>query len=289
MVRARGDAGIDGFINLCKPAGPTSHDLVAIVRRRLATRRVGHAGTLDPLAEGVLPLALGRATRLVEALADADKEYYAEIELGRRTTTDDAEGELVLRSDVPDFSPAELDAALASLQGQIEQVPPSYSALKVGGRRSYALARTGQSPVLAARRVQIYSIVRRAWARPVGPLRDAKAQAAVRWDCFASTAAVARRCPAGHRWASAPGRLSTATAARMPSRMQSVATPLGASGFSTSVEVIPVPDGTTLPDEAHCTPACIFAPHWPPPSGCFPLRPLLFWQRGTAIRQHNKK
>src|SRR5215208_6809510 len=100
-ARARGDAGLDGFLNVCKSAGPTSHDIVAAARRVLQTRRIGHAGTLDPLAEGVLPLAIGRATRLVDRLAEADKAYYAEIFLGRRTTTHDAEGEKLKTNDVP--------------------------------------------------------------------------------------------------------------------------------------------------------------------------------------------
>jgi tRNA pseudouridine55 synthase len=171
MARARGDAGLDGFINLCKPAGPTSHDLVSAVRRRLGTRRVGHAGTLDPLAEGVLPLALGRATRLVDLLAEADKEYQAEIELGRRTSTDDAEGELLSSRPVPRYAAAELDAALAGFVGQIQQVPPGFSALKVGGQRAYSLARAGQRPVLAARAVQIFALERRAWEWPVLTVR----------------------------------------------------------------------------------------------------------------------
>ena len=91
MARARGDSGLDAFLNICKDRGPTSHDVVARVRRLLGTRRVGHAGTLDPAAEGVLALALGRATRLIDRLADAGKEYYAEAVLGLRTSTDDAE------------------------------------------------------------------------------------------------------------------------------------------------------------------------------------------------------
>lgn len=167
MTRARGDSGLDGFINLCKPSGPTSHDLIARVRRLLGTRRVGHAGTLDPLAEGVLPIALGRATRLVDRLASADKVYEAWAVLGRRTTTDDAEGELLTQVVVPDFSRQELQTALEAFVGQIEQVPPAYSAIKVAGRRSYDLARSGAAVALAARAVTIGWAELRSWDRPV--------------------------------------------------------------------------------------------------------------------------
>jgi tRNA pseudouridine55 synthase len=151
MSRAKGDIGPDGFLNLCKPSGPTSHDMVAAARRLLGTRRIGHAGTLDPLAEGVLPLALGRATRLI----------------GVRTSTDDAEGELLESRAVPRFDASELDAALAAFVGEIDQVPPGYSALKVGGRRAYELARAGREVTLSARRVTIYEIERRRWEWPV--------------------------------------------------------------------------------------------------------------------------
>lgn len=171
MVRGQGDAGLDGFLNLCKPAGPTSHDLVAFVRRSLRTRRVGHAGTLDPLAEGVLPIALGRATRLIDLLADSDKEYYAEIVLGRRTTTDDAEGELLAQRPVDGLTVQEIEAALTSFLGEIEQRPPAYSAIKVAGRRAYDLARQGQNLNLAVRRVTIYSIEPRSWQPPVLAVR----------------------------------------------------------------------------------------------------------------------
>src|SRR5688572_10635696 len=102
--RRRDDADIHGVVNVCKPRGFTSHDVVAVVRRTLGTRRVGHTGTLDPLAEGVLPVCVGRYTRLVDLLTNTEKEYYAEIELGARTTTDDAEGEVIERRSVPDLS-----------------------------------------------------------------------------------------------------------------------------------------------------------------------------------------
>jgi tRNA pseudouridine55 synthase len=165
--RARGDTGLDAFINVCKPPGPTSHDIVADIRRVLGTRRVGHSGTLDPLAEGVLPVAVGRATRLIDALAAADKEYYAEAVLGVRTSTDDAAGEVTSRQELPDLSLKQLDDILAAFVGTIDQIPPAYSAVKVAGRRSHELARTGRGVKLTARRVAIYSLERLDWERPL--------------------------------------------------------------------------------------------------------------------------
>ena len=107
MSRRRADdADVHGLLNVCKPRGFTSHDVVAVVRRTLHTRRVGHAGTLDPLAEGVLPVCVGRYTRLVDYVSNGDKGYYAEIQLGARTTTDDAEGEIVERLPVPPLTQA---------------------------------------------------------------------------------------------------------------------------------------------------------------------------------------
>jgi tRNA pseudouridine55 synthase len=165
--RARGDSGLDGFLNICKPVGPTSHDVVVSARRLLGTSRVGHAGTLDPLGEGVLPLALGRATRLLDELSEADKAYYAEAVLGLRTSTDDAAGETVQQRPVPKFGPDELDQAMAEFLGDSEQVPPAFSALKIKGQRAYALARKGYEIKLEPRPITIYRIERRRWEWPV--------------------------------------------------------------------------------------------------------------------------
>src|SRR3954454_19668072 len=107
--RRRDDADVHGLLNVCKTRGFTSHDVVAVVRRTLKTRRVGHAGTLDPLAESVLPVCVGRYTRLVDHLANGDKGYYAEIVLGARTTTDDAEGDTVERRAVPPLTADDLE------------------------------------------------------------------------------------------------------------------------------------------------------------------------------------
>jgi tRNA pseudouridine55 synthase len=171
--RRTDDADVHGFLNVCKPRGFTSHDVVAVVRRTLRTRRVGHAGTLDPLAEGVLPVCVGRYTRLVDYVSNGDKGYYAEIELGARTATDDAEGEIVERLPVPALSDTDLERALASFRGPIQQVPPIYSAIKVAGQRAYALARRGDAPELQARAVTIHSLDLVRWQSPTLTLRVA--------------------------------------------------------------------------------------------------------------------
>ena len=147
-------SGLDGILVVAKPAGPTSHDVVALVRRLAATKRVGHGGTLDPFAGGVLPLFLGRATRVVEYHLGDRKAYRATVCFGATTSTDDLEGELV---PVPGPGPTReaVEAALPALRGRITQTPPAYSALKVGGRRAYALARAGQQVELAPRDVEI--------------------------------------------------------------------------------------------------------------------------------------
>ena len=155
-----------GFLNICKEPGFTSHDVVAVVRRLLALRRVGHAGTLDPAAEGVLPICVGRATRLVDRLADCDKGYYAEVVLGVQTRTDDAEGEMLDTAAVPNLTPAALDAALDTFRGPILQRPPAFSAIKVGGRRAYHLARQGQAPHLQAREVTVHRLTLHWWRPP---------------------------------------------------------------------------------------------------------------------------
>jgi tRNA pseudouridine55 synthase len=139
---------------IAKPPGPTSHDVVALVRRLSGTRRVGHGGTLDPFASGVLPLFLGRATRLVEYHAADRKQYRATICFGARSTTDDLDGELSPVEGPPVRRDA-VEAGLAGLTGTIEQVPPAHSAIRVGGRRAYALARAGETPELAPRTISI--------------------------------------------------------------------------------------------------------------------------------------
>jgi tRNA pseudouridine55 synthase len=141
--------------------------MVALARRVLGTRRVGHAGTLDPLAEGVLPLAVGRCTRLVEQLADADKAYFAQVTLGVTTSTDDREGQVIATQPVLAFETGELLSVLAGFTGQIQQRPPAYSALKVAGQRAYALARAGAAVELDPRTVQVYRLQLCRWETPL--------------------------------------------------------------------------------------------------------------------------
>ena len=146
--------GPDGLLVVDKPGGLTSHDVVARARRALGTRKVGHAGTLDPMATGVLVLGVGRATRLLGHIALTDKTYTATIRLGVATSTDDAEGEVTVRRPAR-AEPAELAAAMAALTGDIKQVPSSVSAIKVGGVRSYTRARAGEVVELPARPVHV--------------------------------------------------------------------------------------------------------------------------------------
>ena len=145
-----------GIVIVDKPGGMTSHDVVARIRRLAGTRRVGHAGTLDPMATGVLIVGVEKATRLLGYLALTEKEYAATIRLGQSTTTDDAEGEPAGGAPATSVTRAALDAAVAKLTGDIWQVPPGVSAIKVGGQRAYKLTRAGAAPELAARPVTVY-------------------------------------------------------------------------------------------------------------------------------------
>jgi tRNA pseudouridine55 synthase len=147
---------IVGILNINKPSGWTSHDVVARVRRLAGEKRVGHAGTLDPLAEGVLPVLLGRATRLADFVQGGRKTYIARIALGTATSTDDLEGEVVETRPVPPLT--DIDSALAAFRGDILQTPPAFSAVKVAGQRAYAVARRGGSLALDARPVTIYDL-----------------------------------------------------------------------------------------------------------------------------------
>ena len=145
----------DGLVVVDKPAGWTSHDVVGRMRRLAGTRKVGHAGTLDPMATGVLVLGVGRATRLLGHLQLADKEYLATIRLGQTTVTDDAEGDVSDRTPAGHLDVDAIRAAMAPLTGSIEQVPSSVSAIKVDGRRSYARVRAGEDVDLPARPVTV--------------------------------------------------------------------------------------------------------------------------------------
>lgn len=152
MTRA---AAADGLLVVDKPAGWTSHDVVGRVRRLAGTRKVGHAGTLDPMATGVLVLGIGRATRLLGQLSLTDKAYQATVRLGVTTVTDDAEGEVLQTRAADGVTDDALSAAVAALTGPLAQVPSSVSAVKVGGVRSYARVRAGEDVTLAARAVVV--------------------------------------------------------------------------------------------------------------------------------------
>jgi len=151
----------DGIVIVDKPAGLTSHTVVARIRRLAGTRKVGHAGTLDPMATGVLVVGLNRATRLLGHLQLADKSYDATILLGASTTTDDAEGEVVSTAPVDGITAEAIEAAVAGFRGEISQVPSKVSAIKVDGRRAYERVRAGEEVALKARSVTVsrYDVV----------------------------------------------------------------------------------------------------------------------------------
>ena len=155
MARRRKGDAVSGWICLDKPYDLTSTHAVSRVRRCFNAQKAGHAGTLDPLATGILPIALGEATKTVPFLVDADKAYRFTIAWGRTTATYDREGEVIAQSDVRP-SVAQVEAVLPRFVGEISQIPPAYSAIKVDGERSYDLARAGQAVELAARMVTIH-------------------------------------------------------------------------------------------------------------------------------------
>lgn len=142
-----------GFLNIYKPKGKTSHDVVAILRRITKVKQIGHTGTLDPFAEGVLPICIGKATRLIEYLKD-DKAYIGTVQLGKSTTTYDLEGEVV---EISDKTPSleEIEAELNNFRGDIEQLPPIFSAIKVKGKKLYEYARKGEEVEIQPRSVNI--------------------------------------------------------------------------------------------------------------------------------------
>lgn len=152
------DEAPTGVLLVDKPGGLTSHDVVSRTRRALNTRKVGHAGTLDPMATGLLVLGVGAATRLLTYVVGLDKTYETTILLGASTDTDDADGSVVSRADAPTLAAVtdeEIRAGIADLTGDIEQVPSTVSAIKVAGRRAYDLARAGEDVVLASRAVTV--------------------------------------------------------------------------------------------------------------------------------------
>ncbi len=148
---------MDGIINVNKPLGITSHDVVYRLRKILGIKKIGHTGTLDPDAEGVLPMCIGRGTKLAEELTAKEKQYLAELTLGIVTDTQDISGEVLKRNEVS-LSEEEIRDAIMSFVGDIEQIPPMYSAIKVDGKKLYELAREGKTVELAPRPVTIFGI-----------------------------------------------------------------------------------------------------------------------------------
>jgi tRNA pseudouridine55 synthase len=177
MSRRRAEPGApEGGLIVDKPAGPTSHDVVAVARRALGQPRIGHTGTLHPLATGVLPLLLGRATRLAQFLASSDKTYLATIQFGQATSSYDASGEPVGPCRPASLDAVDVEAALAHFRGRQSQVPPALSAKKVGGQRAYDLARRNQPVDLAPVEVEVTDLTL---------LSCDKARAEVRVTCSA--------------------------------------------------------------------------------------------------------
>lgn len=185
---------VDGFLVVDKSQGVTSHDVVAMARRALGTKKVGHAGTLDPMATGVLVLGFGIGTRLLQYITDGEKEYEATVVLGARTVTDDAEGEVLERASaetLEKITDAQIHGSLVPMRGVIFQRPSSVSAVKVAGERAYARVRAGESVELPAREVTISKL-------EVGEIRrsDGRIEADISVTCGAGTfiRAIARDC-----------------------------------------------------------------------------------------------
>ncbi|MFV2016992.1 tRNA pseudouridine(55) synthase TruB [Micromonospora sp. LOL_023] len=172
-----------GLIVVDKPAGMTSHDVVARLRRLARTRRVGHGGTLDPMATGVLVVAVNRATRLLTYIIGARKSYAATIRLGVSTVTDDAEGEVTARTPATGITPEQIRAGLAALTGEIDQIPSAVSAIKINGQRAYKRVRAGEDVTLPARRVTISRLEPIAIRPPVDGGLDVEVQV----DCSSGT------------------------------------------------------------------------------------------------------
>lgn len=171
-----------GIVVVDKPAGITSHDVVGRCRRIYGTRKVGHAGTLDPMATGVLVVGIERATKILGLLTATDKSYAATIRLGQTTSTEDAEGELLQTFSAAGVTDAQIEEAVGALRGEIDQVPSAVSAIKVDGKRAYKLAREGQAVELAPRRIRIarFEVVA---VRRIGELVDVDVDV----DCSSGT------------------------------------------------------------------------------------------------------
>ena len=149
---------MDGVLIINKPKGYTSHDIVNIIRKELHIKKVGHTGTLDPNATGVLPILIGNATKISKYLIEHDKTYIAEIKLGEKTTTGDSEGEIIETRNVEKNQPEKIQEVLTKFLGKQKQTPPKFSAIKINGKKAYEYARTGQDIKLEQREIEIFSI-----------------------------------------------------------------------------------------------------------------------------------
>ena len=157
---------MDGILNINKAIGMTSHDVVAQIRRLLKQRRVGHTGTLDPAASGVLPICIGQATRVTEYLSESGKAYEAEITFGAVTDTYDTEGEVLRHGDTSHLTLDRIQEALLHFLGEQQQMPPRYSAIKIQGKPAYKLARAGTEVTMEARSIEIHALDIRGWESP---------------------------------------------------------------------------------------------------------------------------
>lgn len=166
MSRERKEFSVDGILNINKSVGMTSHDVVARVRKTLKQKRVGHTGTLDPLASGVLPICLGQATRVAEYLSESGKAYQAEITFGVTTDTYDAEGSVLSTKDASALVREQIEELLPAFLGLQMQQPPRYSAIKIQGQPAYKLARAGEEVALAPRSIEIIQLQVLAWNPP---------------------------------------------------------------------------------------------------------------------------
>jgi tRNA pseudouridine55 synthase len=181
---APAEPGPDGVLLVDKPRGPTSFEVVRRVRRALSAAKAGHTGTLDPMATGLLAVCLGEGVKLQQWLVEGDKAYQAEVAFGAATDTEDAEGEVVARGDPAGLSAEAVAAALPRLTGELDQVPPMYSAVRVGGRRLHEAARAGEEVERAPRRVRVDALVLEAFAPAAA---DGLARARLRVDCGKGT------------------------------------------------------------------------------------------------------
>jgi tRNA pseudouridine55 synthase len=229
---------VSGVLVIDKPGGMTSHDVVARVRRALGTRKVGHAGTLDPMATGVLVVGVERATRLLGHLALRDKRYLATIRLGASTVTDDAEGEFVTVADgalVDGVSDGAIRAALAEMVGTIEQRPSSVSAIKVDGRRAHERVRSGEAVDLPARTVVISSLDCLRITRPAGAV-----DIDIDVECSTGTyvRAIARDVGAG---LGVGGHLTSLRRSRLGPFAESAAIGLSALDEAGEAAIVPMP------------------------------------------------